>query len=185
MINCVDGDFFEGLADFSHGDIYTKQYHPNIDLLNNLNLNRTPILFINTERILLLLNVVKEYKKEVIIISHNSDLTLNETIIPYIPSNVIRLWCQNYDGIDNDIIKPLPIGLERKRWFPEERKQEVLFDYSNKTLEKEYLVYMNFNPSTNLERNDWFNYFKDKDYVHVEMLGNGNKFINYIDKVKS
>jgi len=186
MIDCIDGDFFESLADLTHGDIYSKQIAPSVDNINIIvnKLNKTPILFINTERILELLNVVKDYKKEVIIISHNSDITLNDAILNYIPSNVIRIWCQNYNGNPNDIIKALPIGLERNRWFPEEKKQDVLYEYSNKEINKEHLVYMNFNPNTNNIRKEWYEYFQNKDYVYSNMLGNGNNFKLYIEDVK-
>lgn len=69
----VDGDFFESLSDFSFGDIYTKQYQPNQLNLTELKrrINRTPILFTNTEKLVDLVKHVSSFKEEVIIISHN------------------------------------------------------------------------------------------------------------------
>lgn len=179
----VDGDFFESLSDFSFGDIYTKQYQPNQLNLTELKkrINRTPILFTNTEKLVDLVKHVSSFNEEVIIISHNSDINLNNITVP---NNVLRIWCQNYNGIEHEIIKPLPIGLERKRWFPEQKKQETILEYSTKNIEKEHLVYMNFNVNTNRERINWYNYFKDKSYVYKEMKSNGNNFLNYINNVK-
>ncbi len=186
-MDILDGDFFENLADFTYGDIYSKQHNPaqvNIDTIRDKN-KRTPILFINTERLGLLLMVVAQYKKDVIIISHNSDITISDSLLENnLPPNILRLWCQNYNGNNHDRIKPLPIGFERKRWFPNEKKNDVLDKYSNMILEKEHLVYMNFNIKTNNNRQIWFNELKDKDFIHSEMLGNGNGFENYIQKVK-
>jgi hypothetical protein len=183
----VDGDFFENISDFSFGDIYTKQYQPhelNIKNLRN-NIKRTPILFTNTEKLPLLLKHLYSINEEVIIISHNSDVNINDdSLIDMIPSNVLRIWCQNYNGSINDIIKPIPIGLERKRWFPSEKKQDIILEYSEMVINKEYLVYMNFNIITNNIRIDWKEYFQGKDYVYTEMLGNGYNFKNYINNIK-
>lgn len=187
MNDILDGDFFESISDFTYGDIYSNQFNPlhiDIDLIAN-KIKRTPILFINTERLFLLLDVVKDYGKDVIIISHNSDITINDNKLENVlPPNVIRLWCQNYNYIKNDIIKPLPIGFERKRWFPNEKKNDVLNKYSNIILEKEHLVYMNFNIKTNPIRKIWFDELKNEKYVYSEMLGNGSSYENYIEKVK-
>ena len=182
----IDGDFFESLADFSYGDHYTKKYTPSVPHLEQLHnqLNRTLLLFINTERILELLDIVRLYKKEVIIITHNSDIILNDSIIKHIPSNCIRLWSQNYNGSINDKIKPLPIGLERKRWFPEQKKQEVIESNIGKLIKKDIHTYMNFDTKTNPIRKQWFESLKDKKFVKVEMLGNGKDYNGYINNLK-
>ena len=183
----VDGDFFESISDFSFGDIYTQQYHPqqlDITALKS-NIKRTPVLFTNTEKLPLLLNHLATIDEEVIIISHNSDININDDgLLNMIPKNVLRIWCQNYNGSVSNIMKPLPIGLERKRWYPEQNKQGTIIDYSTRIVDKEHLVYMNFNVNTNNARLEWKNHFENKDYVFTEMLGNGSSFKNYIDKVK-
>ena len=117
----VDGDFFVNISDFSLGDIYTKQYQPQQLNIRNLrcSINRTPILFTNTEKLSSLLRYLSNIDEEVIIISHNSDVNINDDrLLNIIPNNVLRIWCQNYNGSVNNIIKPLPIGLERKMWYP-------------------------------------------------------------------
>lgn len=186
MKTFIDGDFFESISDYSYGDFYTTRTNPNSDHIEELylKLGRTPILFINTERIEYLLLEAGKFGKDVIIITHNSDITLDTNIIDKIPENVIRVWSQNYNGIKNDKIKPLPIGLERKRWFPEQNKQIIIGEYSElDNIDKEYNVYMNFNIKTNSERKTWHDTLKDKDFVVTEMKGNGGGFLNYINKM--
>jgi hypothetical protein len=183
----VDGDFFESISDFSFGDIYTRQYHPsqlNVTALKN-QINRTPVLFTNTEKLSMLLTHLSTINEEVVIISHNSDININDdNLIDQVPNNVLRVWCQNYNGSVNEKIKPLPIGLERRRWYPEQNKQGTIIEYSNMNTKQEHNVYMNFNVNTNSARIAWKNHFENKEYVYTEMLGNGSSFKNYIDKVK-
>ena len=183
----IDGDFFESLSDLSFGDPYKGIISPNYNYIidNTLDID-IPILYIDTGRLSSLLNVVSTINKKFIIISHNSDITYNENIINFIPNNVIRVWCQNYNGIENDRIKPLPIGLERKIWFPEQRKQDVIKDnINNNKSDRARKVYMNFDPNTNHLRREWFNYLKNKSFVEKEMIGNGKDYQNYISKLIS
>jgi hypothetical protein len=52
----------------------------------------------------------------------------------------------------------------------------------NTNIKRDKLVYMNFNPNTNPERNKIFNLLKDK--VDYEMIGNGGDYSNYLRKLK-
>jgi len=184
----IDGDFFEKIADISFGDTYTNMIQPNSDIIINLlkDINRIPILYIDSSRLLNLFVVISSINSEFIIISHNSDLTFNDSLINSIPKNVKRLWCQNYNGLYNEVIKPLPIGLERKIWFTDQKKQDVIDNNSNLIRVKVDTfrnVYMNFSTQTNTIRNKWYDFLKDKDFIHTEMLGNGNDYNYYISKL--
>jgi len=181
----LDGDFFESLSDISFGDMYTRQVDPNIDVIEKVynSIGRTPILFIETSRIIRLLNIVRSLNFDVIIICHNSDVTLNDNNLKsHIPSNVIRLWCQNYNGPSDDIIRPLPIGLERRQWFPEQNKQKVLLDIKKDGV-RDDKCYMNFNISTNPVRLQWRDHLINKEFIYSEMLGNGNDYNLYCEKM--
>lgn len=177
----IDGDFFESLADISFGDVYKNFKHLSINPIIEKNNKNPLIVYINTDRLLQLLYLVKNINSEFIIITHNSDCTFTQ--IPNIPDNVIRIFCQNYNGSQTKV-EALPIGLERRMWFPEERKQEVLKKYIGIDIIKDIEVYMNFNPNTNKERYEWYHYLNGKDFVNTEMLGNGNNYENYIQKLK-
>jgi hypothetical protein len=124
-------------------------------------------------------------ERDCIIICHNSDATFGQEIIPHIPRNVKKLWCQNYNYIETEVVKSLPIGLERVRWFPEQKKQDTLFHMIASDIERKDLVYMNFNPSTNFQRQDIFEQLNNKSFVTQKMVGNGGDYNTYTDDLKS
>lgn len=185
MYNFIDGDFFESLADFSFGDMYSSNVcQPNYTILKSIfDEFEKPKIFIETHRLGYLFRELNNFlDRKCIIIAHNSDATFGQEILQYIPRNVEKLWCQNYNYIENEVVKSLPIGLERVRWFPEQKKQEKLYEIMNSDIKRDKLVYMNFNPNTNPERNKIFNLLKDK--VDYEMIGNGGDYSNYLRKLK-
>jgi hypothetical protein len=78
----IDGDFFESLSDLSFGDPYKGIINPNYNyIIDNIFDIDIPILYIDTSRLSILLNVVSNINRKFIIISHNSDITYNENII--------------------------------------------------------------------------------------------------------
>ncbi len=186
MYNFIDGDFFESLADFSFGDMYSNNMcEPSYELLKSiLDKYENPILFIETHRLGNLFRELLKFTNKVNIIAHNSDATFGEDLLKYLPNNVDKIWCQNYNYVETDRVKSLPIGLERVRWFPEQKKQEVLHENIGKG-NKEGLVYMNFNPGTNPQRQVIFNQLSNKDFINKEMIGNGGDYNTYINKLNS
>jgi hypothetical protein len=185
MYNFIDGDFFESLADYSFGDMYSNNItQPSYEILKSVfDKFENPIFFIETHRIGYLLNEVRRFPNQKCrIIAHNSDATFGQELLQYIPKNVEKLWCQNYNYIETDVVKSLPIGLERVRWFPEQKKQESLYNIMSSDIKRDKLVYMNFNPNTNPERKKIFELLKDK--VDYEMVGNGGDYQNYLRKLK-
>jgi hypothetical protein len=186
MYNFIDGDYFESLSDFSFGDMYSTNFIiPKYDLIKSIfEKFEYPIFFIETHRVPLLFNELRKFEKKCRVISHNSDYTFGGEIVPHIPKNVDRFWCQNYNHIETDVIKSLPIGLERKRWFPEQKKQETLFEMMSNEIDRTELVYMNFNPSTNPIRYKIFNELKDKEFINKDMVGNGGNYVEYLKNLK-
>jgi len=179
----IDGDFFESLSDITFKDPYTGPITPTLD---NIKCDKEcPILFINSSRIMQLFHVIQQQpNKEFIVIGHNCDTTFDDRIGNLIPNNVRKVWLQNYNGIDNNIIKPLPIGLERKRWFPEQRKQNIIVENMNSNTKRVNKIYMNFSTDTNPIRKEWFNFLKEKEFIDTEMIGNGGNYNNYVNKLK-
>jgi len=186
MYKFIDGDFFESLADFTFGDMYSQNMtEPSYDLLKSIfQKYEKPILFIETHRLGNLFRVLTQFSNSVIIIAHNSDATFGIELFNNLPKNVEKIWCQNYNYIETDRIKSLPIGLERVRWFPEQKKQEILYKKMDEEIERTELVYMNFNPSTNPIRQQIFDSLKTKDFINIEMVGNGGDYENYINNLK-
>jgi hypothetical protein len=186
MYNFIDGDFFESLADFTFGDMYSQNMiEPSYDLLKSIfQKYEKPILFIETHRLANLFRVLTQFSNKVIIISHNSDATFGIDLFNNLPKNVEKIWCQNYNYIETDRIKSLPIGLERVRWFPDQKKQEVLYR-SIVDNTKSDLVYMNFNPGTNPQRQTILNQLTNKSFITQKMVGNGGDYTTYINDLKS
>jgi hypothetical protein len=185
MYNFIDGDFFESLADYTFGDMYSNNMtQPSYEILKSVfDKFENPIFFIETHRIGYLLNEIRRFSNQKCrIIAHNSDATFGQELLQYIPKNVEKLWCQNYNYIETDVVKSLPIGLERVRWFPEQKKQESLFNIIESDIKRDKLIYMNFNPNTNPERKKIFDLLKNK--VDYEMVGNGGDYQNYLRKLK-
>jgi hypothetical protein len=179
----IDGDFFESLSDITFKDPYTGPITPTLD---NIKCDKEcPILFINSSRIMQLFHVIQQQpNKEFIVIGHNCDTTFYDNIISLIPNNVRKVWLQNYNGLETDNISSLPIGLERKRWFPEQRKQNIIVENMNSNTKRVNKIYMNFSTDTNPIRKEWFNFLKEKEFIDTEMIGNGGNYNNYVNKLK-
>jgi hypothetical protein len=187
MYNFIDGDFFESLAHYSFGDMYSNNMtQPSYEILKSVfDKFENPKFFIETHRIGYLLNEIRRFPNQKCrIIAHNSDATFGQELLQYIPNNVEKLWCQNYNYIETDVVKSLPIGLERVRWFPEQRKQEVLYQAIVDNTKSD-LAYMNFNPGTNTQRQTIFNQLNNKSFITQKMVGNGGDYNTYIEDLKS
>lgn len=187
MYNFIDGDFFESLADYSFGDMYSSNIgQPNYEILKSIfDTFEIPKIFIETHRVGILFRELMNFtERECIIICHNSDATFGQEILPYIPRNVKKLWCQNYNYVETEVVKSLPIGLERVRWFPDQKKQQSLFQMISTEIERTDLIYMNFNPSTNSLRSKIYEDLKNKDFLNFEMIGNGGDYMEYLINLK-
>lgn len=131
------------------------------------------------------------------ILTHNSDgciLPAGKTINPnpsatravdYDWGNVpdsVRVWfAQNADVRDERLI-PIPIGLERDRWFPRLRKKEIILTLPD--AEKTRLLYLNFNPSTHRARPALYERFGNEGWCTTELGHNGVGFFHYAQQIK-
>lgn len=130
------------------------------------------------------------------ILTHNSDaciLPKGKTIQPRLsevrtydynwpaPASV-RVWfAQNVDVCDARLI-PIPIGLERDRWFPHLRKKDVILGLPD--VEKTKLLYLNVNPETHWSRPALYEKFGNEAWCTVEPGHNGVGFLNYARQIK-
>jgi len=127
----IDGDFFESLSNES------VQYIK-IDELENF-LNKTDLSKITFK----------------VLITHNGDKPITKDLVDkvFAPNSKIIHWYGQNINCYHEKLTCIPIGLERKRWFPELKKQEQL---KNKIFNKipnfnscPKLIYANFSVSTN------------------------------------
>lgn len=187
MYNFIDGDFFESICDYTYGDMYSENSHtPSSDNLSKIfEIHKNPIIFIETHRCFEIFNILINFpSNKCQIVCHNSDITFDERIISLIPNNVTKFWCQNYNGTNHHKIEPLPIGLERVRWFPEMKKQECLHAIMSENIKRDELVYMNFDVKTSPIRRLIYDQLKDKKFIKTEMIGNGSNYIDYLTNLK-
>ncbi len=130
------------------------------------------------------------------ILTHNSDgciLPAGKTIKPRLSAartedynwpapDSVRVWfAQNVDVRDERLI-PIPIGLERDRWFPHLRKKEAMITMPD--VEKVGLLYLNFNPCTHWQRIALYDWFGNEPWCTVEPGHNGVGFLNYARQIK-
>ena len=177
-LKLIDGDMFENLADFSwenYGNPLPTRCNQFIEFVTTFEGN-VAIVFGETHRFEEFLyeieNVTNFIRKDLkfILITHNSDRCVKE--IPFWPTNLVYWYSQNVDmAYDSPERKPhpIPIGLERKRWFPEQKKQKLILkkmDEINPNMKN--LMYINFSPSTNPSlRNALINTYRNKDWVTI------------------
>jgi len=183
----IDGDFFENLADFSFENygkplfFYCKEFDEfliksKVKLEKEKNSDgydpdaqgylETPIIiFCETHRYREMLRRIVYIPRNVVLITHNSDVSITD--IPIWPKNLIHWFSQNVEVV-HDKLTPIPIGLERKRWFPELKKQETLREIMNIHYRKENLVYINFSTSTNPYRKEIIDSYRGKSWVTIQ-----------------
>ncbi len=101
-----------------------------------------------------------------------------------IPEKLKVLFSLNVD-VKDDRIYYLPVGLERKRWNPQQKKQENLFNMMNTDIEPSKLVYLNIAAGTNIQsRPKLIEVMKDKSWCTNDNRGNGSDYMNFITNIK-
>ena len=84
-----------------------------------------------------------------VLFTHNSDLPINEKLLPYIENPQIKLWYGQNISIDHPKVKSIPIGLANPKWAhgnPDNMDIAINNAYWEN---KENLVYCNFDIGTN------------------------------------
>tara|TARA_R110002167_G_scaffold62693_1_gene177032 strand:- start:170 stop:1000 length:831 start_codon:yes stop_codon:yes gene_type:complete len=143
-MNFICGNEFKALCDFSFDEEGIKENK------NKNQIFKEPLVFIKTDYIFDAIEKVAD--KPTRIITHNSDLCIDEKYIPLLDSkNIIHWYAQNI-SINHAKLSPIPIGIANPKW-PHGNKQ-TLKEVINKNNKKTNLVYANFTVSTNpTERN--------------------------------
>jgi hypothetical protein len=115
------------------------------------------------------------------IITHNSDFNITTNYIQYIDNpKVISWYAQNVD-VQHPKLKSIPLGIGNRRW--QHGNIEELEEVKAQTLDKQHLVYMNFNANTNSgKRNMVASLFSNANYVYTAA---NKSFVNYLIDLKS
>ncbi len=188
MIDWIQGQRFIEIADSTysperkHIDDYDNL--PNtFNPYNTYRLKDVNLVYTHTFYVKELLAVIKNIKREFVIITHNSDL--NVTSEYNIPLNV-RKWFTTNVATSDGRLESIPIGLENDRWYPDlNKKKKMLIKLQGQRGYKN-LVYMNHNIRTNLaERTKPYEQLLHKHYVTTRMGSNGQDFDDYLDNLYS
>jgi len=130
------------------------------------------------------------YPGKVNVLSHNSDggivhrgklLSSHRFDWEDVPDSVAYWFAQNADVRDDRLI-PIPIGLERDRWYPRLRKKETILAIPRPEC-KEKLCYLNANTEVHVQREAVYKMFECKFWCTVERGKNGIAFDNYAQQI--
>ena len=121
------------------------------DKFESLNNPKEKITYLSTDAIIELLKLNSEVCSERnILITHNSDHAISKEIIEGVGKKVFPChWFAQNVMIKHPKITPLPIGLERIRWFPHIHKRDILLKNMKLNIKPEKLCLANFSLNTN------------------------------------
>ena len=183
MTDYIQGHKFQSIADFTyapivkHGDDYDNLKNTFLQSkLKDLNVVYTHTMYVKQ-----LFQLIKIDLRKFIVISHNSDVNIDESFI--VPKNVLKWHSQNVK-VTSSTVKSIPIGLENDRWFVKDRKKEKMQDRLSQAKGCRNWVYMNFNIDTNPKaRQPVYDLFAKSRFVTVDMHKNGFNFDKYLDNI--
>ena len=179
-IDFITGDGFKSVGKWTYAP--TARDRDDYDTLKNVfrikNLADGDVIYTHTFYVKQLFKIIEEVPQEVIVVTHNSDMNIDESFS--LPDNVIRWFSQNVNVV-HERIESIPIGLENDRWFPQLKKKEKMRAAMGLSRNFKNLAYMNHNVGTNpAKRSQPFELLKDKPWVTTEMGKNGADFDDYL-----
>lgn len=119
--------------------------------------------FIKTDYVVSFLNSSYTPNKPFILITHNSDYSIDKTYSEYLKNNYLIKWyAQNVDYEDEKLI-PIPIGIANEQWPHGNTK--ILQSVIDAKYDKKKLMYANFNTYTNPKQREYCLKYIDKKYV--------------------
>lgn len=159
-----------------------------INKLSHLHDNEK-IIFCKTDFIFSEFENIATKKNEVILITGNSDYPITDEIVGKAPKNIKKWFAQNAIS-NNEILEPIPIGLENKiesirkghgiGYFDRVTKKEQLLS-RNLNVRPNKFIYSNFNLNTNFKlRNEYKKISNEIDYVDWEY---GLDLESYFNKI--
>ena len=129
-----------------------------INKFGNLHNNDT-IVFCKTDYILQDFNKLSDRTKPLIFISGNSDYPIDDDLIKRMPKCIVKWFAQNYIGKPNDIVEPIPLGIENSfaahrsghtdALFTAKANQQIELLSKSYTHEPTRFAYVNFRNWTN------------------------------------
>ena len=150
------------IAGFTFNEICKYNLCPRYAHKFDLNIEEEDILFVNLDHFDGLLNFLKTNKpiKKFSIMTHNSDRDFTEKMFQDIEGYVNRIYAVNCTT-SNPKISKIPLGFN-------DQSTEALDKKDLEFVDKENLIYMNFNLNHHPERRTCFNHFRNFDWVTID-----------------
>jgi len=189
----ISGSYFRNKCKYSLGK-YTSPTNsiPILEIDGQLNNN---LVFCKTEYISKLHGNLNNLPEQFILLTHNSDININQQIVNDVLSkfeNKIKRWyAQNLD-IEHELIFPLPIGLANPKWSHGNINR--FYRIIQEDYQKSNLFYVNFNVATNPQERNYCLKFIGKNittpYPNYVDLNAYNNFVentqeNYLRDIAS
>ena len=119
----------------------------------------------------------------IILVTHNSDHSLDDKLFSMRPKNIIKWYSQNV-MVEDPIVESIPIGLENERWFPKIQKKNKILNMVSRIKKYKNLMYMNHSVRTNpTQRGLPYQLFGNKNWSTSVRGTNGQNFESYIDNI--
>jgi hypothetical protein len=125
--------------------------------------------------------------KDHILITHNSDFSITLDLSHQAENTGFpRHWFAQNVLVQDTKITPIPIGLERVRWFPHLHKRDILLDLMGKPdITPSNLCLANFSLSTNYsQRKACLDFCNTFSTVSVDNLVNQKSYISFIESIR-
>lgn len=133
--------------------------------------NTRNIIFCKTDYVLQEFTEIIKQTNDVILITGNSDYPITDSLLKHVPKNIKKWYCQNAVS-NNQIICPIPLGLENKKESYRsnhgigygqrvEEKENIINNIETNKIPKK-LIYANYNENTNLQHRKQLNNIIDK-----------------------
>lgn len=189
-MNFINGEKFVKMADFIHAIPNSDNYYnyPNTFTKEAAeNFPGIPIIYSQTNDAKSLFIKLKNINKNVVVITHNSDVPADKSLYDELPSNVIKWFSQNAAYPDGDRLHGIPIGIEneqRKEFHRQDKIAKLLAKMKTDRIFKN-CVYLNCSIWTNkAERLPLYQHLANQSWVTSIPSPNIFDFDNYIDNIR-
>lgn len=180
----ITGDKFIKIADYHY---FPDGANDNNILENTFkvgNLKEGKIyVYSHTHHVRFLFDYINNHniKNEIVLITHNSDVSVDQNLFLKKPNNITKWFSQNIDFNHEDLIS-IPIGLENYKWFPDINKKEKMVKKLLEGKNFKNILYVNHNINNfHSERIIPYQIFKNKDWATLVSGQNGKNFDEYLD----
>ena len=109
-------------------------------------------------------HVLPLIKHRIVLLTHNSSYGIDASYSSFLNNDKILRWYAQNANFHHDKLTSIPLGIANRRW--PHGNIDLIEAANNSPIDKEYLLYMNFDINTNVkERSAVFNAFEGKDFV--------------------